>query len=85
MGGVGAKAEQGVLTPNSMSAVVRVSMDGKPIALLAGEFEGRWALRWRIEYFFLLVKIQAWLPFSPRIRFGPRKLNPALPPTAGKA
>ncbi len=55
------------------------------IALLAGEFEGRWALRWRIEYFFLLVKIQAWLPFSPRIRFGPRKLNPALPPTAGKA
>lgn len=55
------------------------------IALLAGEFEGRWALRWRIEYFFLLVKIQAWLPFSPRIRFGPRKLNPALPPAAGKA
>lgn len=39
MGGVGAKAEQGVLTPNSMSAVVRVSMDGKPIALLAGDLD----------------------------------------------
>lgn len=49
------------------------------IALLAGEFEGRWALRWRIEYFFLLVKIQARWPFSPRISFAQRRLNPALP------
>ncbi len=48
-------------------------------AVLAGELEGGWSLRWRIEYFFLLVKIQRYLPIVPRIFFGPRKarkLNP---------
>jgi len=47
-------------------------------AVLAGELEGRWALRWRLEYFFLLVKIQRYFHFVPRIYFGarPRKLNP---------
>jgi FADH2-dependent halogenase len=48
-------------------------------AVLAGELEGGWALRWRLEYFFLLVKIQRWFPIVPRIFFGasrPRKLNP---------
>jgi flavin-dependent dehydrogenase len=37
------------------------------IALLAGYFEGSWAMRWRIEYFFLLVKIQSRWPIVPRI------------------
>jgi FADH2-dependent halogenase len=47
-------------------------------AVLAGELEGGWSLRWRIEYFFLLVKIQRYFPIVPRIYFGvrPRKLNP---------
>jgi FADH2-dependent halogenase len=48
-------------------------------AVLAGELEGGWALRWRLEYFFLLVKIQRVFPIVPRIFFGasrPRKLNP---------
>jgi FADH2-dependent halogenase len=41
------------------------------IAVLAGEVEGSWALRWRIEYFFLLVKIQKYFPLVPRISFEP--------------
>jgi FADH2-dependent halogenase len=48
-------------------------------AVLAGELEGSWALRWRIEYFFLLVKIQRYFRIVPPIFFGayrPRKLNP---------
>jgi FADH2-dependent halogenase len=47
-------------------------------AVLAGELEGGWSLRWRLEYFFLLVKIQRYFPIVPRIWFGarPRKLNP---------
>jgi FADH2-dependent halogenase len=48
-------------------------------AVLAGELEGGWSLRWRLEYFFLLVKIQRHFPIVPHIFFGasrPRKLNP---------
>ncbi len=48
-------------------------------AVLAGELEGGWSLRWRLEYFFLLVKIQRYFPIVPRVFFGagrPRKLKP---------
>jgi FADH2-dependent halogenase len=48
-------------------------------AVLAGEVEGGWSLRWRLEYFFLLVKIQRYFPLVPRISFspsGPPKPNP---------
>jgi FADH2-dependent halogenase len=48
-------------------------------AVLAGELEGGWSLRWRLEYFFLLVKIQRHFKIVPPIFFGPsrpRKLNP---------
>lgn len=38
-------------------------------ALLAGETEGGWRLRWRMRLFFLLVRIQARWPFAPRIAF----------------
>jgi FADH2-dependent halogenase len=51
-------------------------------AVLAGELEGGWSLRWRLEYFFLLVKLQRFLPIVPPIFFGPRpgrKLNPLHP------
>ena len=40
------------------------------IGVLAGEAEGRWALRWRMAYFLFLVKVQARWPFVPRINFG---------------
>jgi flavin-dependent dehydrogenase len=41
------------------------------IAVLAGEVEGSWAMRWRIELFFWLVKIQSIWPIAPRISFAP--------------
>ncbi len=34
-------------------------------AVLAGELEGGWRLRWRLRYFFLLVRIQARWPLVP--------------------
>jgi FADH2-dependent halogenase len=40
-------------------------------ALLAGELEGGWAVRWRMKLFFLLVKLQARWPLVPRISFAP--------------
>jgi FADH2-dependent halogenase len=49
-------------------------------AVLAGELEGGWSLRWRLKYFFLLVKLQKRWPLVPRISFGPRvprRVNPA--------
>ena len=40
-------------------------------AVLAGELEGGWKLRWRLKYFFLLVKLQKRWPLVPRISFAP--------------
>jgi len=45
------------------------------IAVLAGEVEGGWSLRWRLEYFFLLIRIQKRFPIVPRISFGPRRAD----------
>ena len=36
-------------------------------AILAGDIEGRWHLRWRLRLFFLIVKLQARFPLLPRI------------------
>jgi len=41
------------------------------IAVLAGEVEGGWALRWRVKYFELLIKIHSRWPIVPHISFGP--------------
>lgn len=38
-------------------------------AVLAGELEGRWRLRWRLRVFFLIVRIQRLFPLVPRISF----------------
>lgn len=43
------------------------------IAVLAGEVEGSWSLRWRLKLFFLLVKLQKHWPLVPRISFAPRR------------
>ena len=40
-------------------------------AVLAGELEGGWKLRWRMRLFFLLVRLQARFPLVPRISFAP--------------
>jgi len=51
------------------------------IGVLAGEVEGSWALRWRMELFFLLVKIQARWRLSPPISFRPIVIVTKNPPT----
>ncbi len=38
-------------------------------SVLAGELEGTWAQRWRLRYFFFLVKLQAKRPIVPQISF----------------
>jgi FADH2-dependent halogenase len=43
------------------------------IAVLAGEPEGGWELRWRVQYFFILIKLQKFFPLVPRISFAPLK------------
>jgi FADH2-dependent halogenase len=37
------------------------------VALLAGEVEGGWKIKWRLRLFFLLVKLQGRWPLVPRI------------------
>ena len=43
------------------------SMPAAVTALLAGELEARWSIRWRIRLFYWLVKLQARWPLVPRI------------------
>ena len=45
-------------------------------ALLAGELEGGWKVRWRMKLFFLLAKLQARWPLVPRISFGEQSSAP---------
>ena len=40
-------------------------------AVLAGELEGSWSMRWRLWYFFLLVRLQKFWPLVPRVSFAP--------------
>ena len=49
----------------------RYNLFSAVIGVLAGEVEGCWALRWRMEFFFLLVKIQARWPIVQRVNFRP--------------
>jgi FADH2-dependent halogenase len=45
------------------------SLPAAVTALLAGELDGGWKLRWRMRLFYWLVKLQARRPFLPRISF----------------
>ncbi|HZV33579.1 MAG TPA: NAD(P)/FAD-dependent oxidoreductase [Verrucomicrobiae bacterium] len=38
-------------------------------AVLAGELEGGWALRWRLRLFYWIVKAQGYFPLVPRVKF----------------
>jgi FADH2-dependent halogenase len=46
-------------------------------AILAGELEGGWAMKWRRWFFFLLTWLQPYWPFVPRISF---EETPAISP-----
>lgn len=48
----------------------KFNMPAAITALLAGEVEGGWRIRWRLWIFFLLVKIQERFPLVPRLVFG---------------
>ncbi len=54
----------------------RLNIPSAMIAVLAGEVEGSWAMRWRVELFFLLVKLQSRWPLVPRVSFAPVKAAP---------
>jgi FADH2-dependent halogenase len=49
----------------------RLDIASAVIAVLAGEVEGSWAMRWRMELFFWLVRLQSFWPIAPRISFAP--------------
>jgi flavin-dependent dehydrogenase len=51
------------------------------IGILAGEVEAGWALRWRMELFFLLVRIQARWGIAPRISFRSIVIGTKTPPS----
>lgn len=55
----------------------RLHLPSAVTALLAGELEGGWAVRWRMKIFFWLVKVQSFFPLVPRISFEPH-LSSAL-------
>jgi FADH2-dependent halogenase len=38
-------------------------------AMLAGDLEGGWHLRWRLRAFYWLVRLQSKRPFMPKISF----------------
>jgi len=54
-----------------MSPRDKFNLPSAVTALLAGELEGGWKIRWRMKVFFWLVKIQAKWPLVPRISFDP--------------
>lgn len=49
-------------------------------ALLAGEIEGGWMIRWRLALFFFLIKLQARFPLVPRITFAERAAEEEMQP-----
>ncbi len=44
---------------------------GGSCAVLVGELDGGWRMRWRMRLFFWLVRLQARFPVVPRISFDP--------------
>jgi flavin-dependent dehydrogenase len=62
-----------------------VNLFSAVIGVLAGEVEGSWALRWRLEYFFFLVKLQSRWPLVPRLSFAPDATTPEAQPQPSKA
>ena len=47
----------------------RLALASAVNAVLAGELEGGWRMRWRMRVFFWIVKMQGRRPFLPRISF----------------
>ena len=58
----------------------KFSMPAAITALLAGEIEGGWKIRWRLRLFFFLVRVQAKFALVPRLTF-----QESSPATADRA
>ena len=54
-----------------MSPRHRLSLPAAVTAVLAGELDGGWKIRWRMRAFFWIIKLQRRFPLLPRICFGP--------------
>jgi FADH2-dependent halogenase len=54
-----------------MSPRHKLSLPAAVTAVLAGELEGGWKIRWRMRAFFWIIKLQRKFPLLPRISFGP--------------
>ncbi|MCI0748153.1 MAG: tryptophan 7-halogenase [Verrucomicrobia subdivision 3 bacterium] len=54
-----------------MSPRHKLSIPAAVTAVLGGELEGGWKIRWRMRLFFWLVKLQRHFPLLPRISFCP--------------
>lgn len=61
----------------------RLDLPAAVVAVLAGELEPAWPVRWRLELFYLLVRVQRYRPLVPRLDFSPVPSHavaaPALP------
>ena len=55
----------------------RLDLPAAVNAILAGELEGGFKMRWRLRLFFWIVRLQARWPLVPRISFAP--VNPLAP------
>jgi FADH2-dependent halogenase len=62
----------------------RLQLPSAVTALLAGELEGGWKVRWRMKLFFWLVRMQKHWPLVPRISFESRAEAPCPMPTASR-
>jgi FADH2-dependent halogenase len=49
----------------------RFDLPAAVVAVLAGDLEPSWRIRWRLELFYLLVRVQARRALAPRISFAP--------------
>jgi FADH2-dependent halogenase len=58
----------------------RFNLPSAVTALLAGELDGGWKIRWRMRLFFLFVKIQTRFPLVPHISFAPCAKEMKVPP-----
>jgi flavin-dependent dehydrogenase len=54
-----------------MSPRHRMSLPAAVTAVLAGELDGGWKIRWRMRAFFWIIKLQRKFSLLPRIGFGP--------------
>lgn len=61
----------------------RLDLPAAVVAVLAGDLEPAWPVRWRLELFYLLVRVQRHRPLVPRLDFSPASSHavpaPALP------